>query len=59
VSTGKPILVATELAVADPDNAGVRTVRETERLCYASGNRAAVALGHMYRYAVHIGHAQR
>ena len=59
VSTGKPILVATELAVADPDNAGVRTVRETGRLCYASGNRAAVALGHMYRYAVHIGHAQR
>jgi len=59
ISTGKPILVATELAVADPDNAGVRTVRETGRLCYASGNRAAVALGHMYRYAVHIGHAQR
>ena len=59
VSTGKPILVATELAVADPDNAGVRTVRETGRLCYASGNRAAVALGHMYRYAVHIGYAQR
>ena len=59
VSTGKPILVATELAVADPNNAGVRTVRESGRLCYASGNRAAVALGHMYRYAVHIGHAKR
>ncbi len=59
VSTGKPILVATELAVADPNNAGVRTVRETGRLCYSSGNRAAVALGHMYRYAVHIGHAKR
>lgn len=55
VSTGKPILVATELAVADPDNAGVRTVRETGRLCYASGNRAVVALGHLYRYAVHTG----
>ncbi len=59
VSTGKPILVATELAVADPNNAGVHTVRETGRLCYSSGNRAAVALGHMYRYAVHIGHAKR
>ncbi len=55
VSTGKPILVATELAVADPDNPGVRTVRETGRLCYASGNRAITALGHLYRYAVHSG----
>jgi acetyltransferase len=55
VSTGKPILLATELAVADPENSGVRTVRETQRLCYASGNRAAVALGHLYRYAVHTG----
>lgn len=55
VSTGKPILLATELAVADPENSGVRTVRETGRLCYASGNRAAIALGHLYRYAVHSG----
>jgi acyl-CoA synthetase (NDP forming) len=59
VATGKPILVATELAVADPDNAGVRTVRETGRLCYASGNRAVTALGHLYRYAVHTGVAKR
>ncbi len=59
VATGKPILVATELAVADPDNAGVRTVRETGRLCYASGNRAVTALGHLYRYAVHTGVATR
>lgn len=58
-STGKPILVATELAVADPDNPGVKTVRETGRLCYASGNRAVVALGHLYRYAVHTGVASR
>jgi len=55
VSTGKPILLATELAVADPENSGVQTVRETGRLCYASGNRAAIALGHLYRYAVHTG----
>ncbi len=53
--TGKPILIATELAVADPSNPGVQTVRETGRLCYASGNRAVVALGHLYRYAVHTG----
>ncbi|MEI6298754.1 MAG: acetate--CoA ligase family protein, partial [Actinomycetota bacterium] len=59
VATGKPILLATELAVADPNNSGVRTVRETGRLCYASGNRAAVALGHLYRYAVHTGVARR
>lgn len=59
VSTGKPILVATELAVADPENSGVTTVRASGRLCYASGNRAVVALGHLYRYAVHTGVAAR
>jgi acyl-CoA synthetase (NDP forming) len=44
----KPILCATELAVADPDNAGVRAVRASGRLCYASGNRAVTALGHLW-----------
>ena len=47
----KPILTATELAVADPDNAGPAAVRATGRLCYASGNRAVTALGHLTRYA--------
>jgi acetyltransferase len=47
----KPILTATELAVADPANAGPAAVRATGRLCYASGNRAVTALGHLYRYA--------
>jgi acyl-CoA synthetase (NDP forming) len=56
--TGKPILVATELAVADPENAGVIAVSESGRLCYASGNRAVAALGHLYRYAVHTGVAR-
>ncbi len=51
VSTGKPILTATELAVADPANAGPATVMATGRLCYPSGNRAVTALGHLYRYA--------
>ncbi|MGZ4713002.1 MAG: CoA-binding protein [Acidimicrobiia bacterium] len=50
-TTGKPILTATELAIAFPDNAGPRTVRETGRLCYPSANRAVTALGHLYRYA--------
>jgi acyl-CoA synthetase (NDP forming) len=49
--TGKPILTATELAVADPDNPGPATVRATGRLCYVSANRAVTALGHLYRYA--------
>jgi acyl-CoA synthetase (NDP forming) len=52
-ATGKPILTATELAVADPANAGPATVRATGRLCYPSGNRAVVALGHLYRDAEH------
>ena len=47
----KPILTATELAVADPDNPGPAAVRASGRLCYASGNRAVTALGHLYRYA--------
>ena len=47
--TNKPILTATELATADPDNPGPATVRATGRLCYPSGNRAVTALGHLYR----------
>jgi acyl-CoA synthetase (NDP forming) len=49
--TGKPILVATELASADPDNPGPATVRQTGRLCYGSGEQAVTALGHLMRYA--------
>ncbi|TFH21341.1 MAG: hypothetical protein E4H05_00260 [Acidimicrobiales bacterium] len=55
VRTGKPILVATELAVADPDNAGPATVRRLGRLCYASGGDAVTALGHLVRHAKHRG----
>ena len=51
MATGKPILVATELAVADPDNAGPATVRRLGRLCYPSGGQAVTALGHLIRYA--------
>ncbi len=55
IKYNKPVLVATELAVADPSNPGPASVRETGRLCYASGTRAASALGHMYRYSRFIG----
>ena len=55
-ATGKPVLTATELAVADPENPGPRTVRETGRLCYPSANRAVVALEHMWRYARYHSH---
>jgi hypothetical protein len=50
VATGKPILTCTELALADPDNAGPATVRATGRLCYSSGGQAVTALGHMVRH---------
>ncbi len=53
VQTGKPILTATELAVADPSNPGPATVRRTGRLCYPSGERAVTALGHLVRAARH------
>ncbi len=49
--TGKPILTATELGTADPDNAGPAAVRDSGRLCYGSANRAVTALGHLWRYA--------
>lgn len=58
-ATGKPILVATELATADPANSGVRAVVSGGRLCYPSGNRAVTALGHLYRYARFTGVATR
>lgn len=50
-ATGKPILTATELGTADPDNAGPAAVRASGRLCYGSANRAVTALGHLWRYA--------
>jgi len=51
----KPILVASELAVADHGNAGPRTVRSKGGMCFASGPRAVRALAHAYRYARHRG----
>ena len=51
VEVNKPILIATELGVADPNNSGVLAVKKTGRLCYASGQRAARALSSVYQYA--------
>ena len=52
-ATGKPILTATELAVADPTNPGPAAVRASGRVCYPSGDRAVAALGHLYRDGRH------
>jgi acetyltransferase len=51
IETGKPILVATELGVADVNNPGVKAVQDSGRLCYANGQRAARALAHSYQYS--------
>ncbi len=56
--TGKPILIASELAIADPDNAGPRTVRETGRYCFPSGHRAVASLAHMVRYSHYLATRQ-
>ena len=58
IKYNKPVLVATELAVADPLNPGPATVRASGRHCYASGTRAATSLAHMYKYSRFIGDAQ-
>ncbi len=46
---GKPILVATELAITSPANPGPAAVRASGRLCYPSANRAVTALDHLWR----------
>jgi acetyltransferase len=50
---GKPILMATELSIADPANPAVQGCRDSGRLCYASANRAVTALSHLWNYARH------
>ena len=58
VETGKPILVATELGVADINNPGVKAVQESGRLCYANGQRAARSLALSYQYSKWLGVAR-
>ena len=50
-ATGKPMLVATELAVCDPDNPALVAARRTGLGAYASAERAVRALGHLRWYA--------
>jgi acetyltransferase len=49
--TGTPIVVATELANARPDNPGPAAVRATGRLCHASAGRAVRSLDQLCRRA--------
>jgi acetyltransferase len=44
----KPVFVATELAVADPQNAAVVAMREAGRFCFPSAERAVVALDRLH-----------
>jgi acetyltransferase len=47
----KPIMTATELAGAMPDNSAVRGVVDSGKYCYPSSNRAVTALGHLWAYS--------
>ena len=51
VRWNKPIMLATELAVADPSNAGPAMARSRGSFCFPSGARAVRALGEMVKYA--------
>jgi acyl-CoA synthetase (NDP forming) len=48
---GKPVLTATELALAQPGNPAVRTIRTLGRYAYPSSNRAVAALAELWWYA--------
>ncbi|PZC44047.1 MAG: acetyltransferase [Chloroflexi bacterium] len=49
--SGKPILLASELAATQPGNASPAAVRASGRLAYASGPDAVRALNHLWQYA--------
>ena len=51
-STGVPVALATELAVADRENAAIRRARERGAYVFPSGPRAVRALDHMVRYSI-------
>ena len=50
-ASGKPVLVASELAATQPDNPGPAAVRGSGRIPYPSGPRAVRALGRLWAYA--------
>ncbi len=47
--SGKPVIVASELGIGDPDNPGVRTLRELGWPCFASPQAGVGALDAMWR----------
>ncbi|MEZ5169638.1 MAG: acetate--CoA ligase family protein [Acidimicrobiia bacterium] len=49
--SGKPVLAATELAVAAPDNTAVVAARDVGAYLHHSAERAVRALEHLHRYA--------
>jgi acetyltransferase len=52
-ASGKPVLTATELALADPANPGPTAVRASGRYSFPTGPRAVRALEHLWRYQRH------
>ncbi len=50
-AAGKPVLVATELAISNPENPGPAAVRTSGRLCYPTAGRAVKSLDALWRYA--------
>lgn len=51
--TGKPIIVATELGLADPANPGPARLRELGQPCFSSPRTAVAALDAMWRHSMH------
>jgi acetyltransferase len=50
-ASGKPVLIATELGLSNPENPGPAAVRASGRLCYPSAGRAVAALEALWQYA--------
>ncbi len=50
-ATGTPIMVATELANARPDNPAPAAIRAAGKMCHASAGRAVRSLHHMAGYS--------
>jgi acyl-CoA synthetase (NDP forming) len=51
-ATGKPVLVASELGIAEPTNPGPLALRNGGQVCFPSADRAIVALDHMWAYVL-------
>ena len=50
-ASGKPVVVASELGIGDPDNPGIATLRELGWPCFASPQAGVAALDAMFRAA--------